>query len=238
MNIALIFAGGVGLRMGVGTPKQLLEVEGKPIIIYTLEQFSSHQEIDGIVVVFKEEYIDLLKELIIKWDIKKIVSITKGGSSGQESIYNGLKEVQKNYPDDSLVLIHDGVRPFITKEVISQNIDVARKLGSSITVSPAVETICTVSEGCEVDDVLNRERCFIAKAPQTFILREILQLQEKSRLEGLMGTFTDSASLMKHYGKRLHIVKGNNSNIKITTQQDYELMKAVIAKGNAERILK
>lgn len=231
MNIAVIFAGGVGHRMGAEIPKQLLKVNGKPIIIYTLEQFSNHPEIDAIIVVFKEEYIDDLNSLLIQWNIGKVVEVTKGGATGQESIYLGLLAAREKFPGDSCVLIHDGVRPFITQDVISENIKVARSKGAAITVSPAIETICTVNPGAEeVSQVLNREICFIAKAPQTFILSEILQAHEQAISEGFKGKFTDSASLMKFFGHHLYVVEGDMLNIKITTQQDFELMKAILSK--------
>src|SRR5574344_1257836 len=124
MNIALIFAGGSGTRMNsVAKPKQFLELNGKPIIIYTLEIFDSLPAIDGIIVVCVDGWIDYLKKFLRKFEITKVTEIVSGGTTGQDSIYNGIKAASRIYPDDSIVLIHDGVRPLITEKAILDNIE-------------------------------------------------------------------------------------------------------------------
>ena len=143
MNIALIFAGGFGNRMCTKSrPKQFLEYNGKPIIIYTLELFDNHPDIDGIVVVCLENWIPFLQKMLKKFEIDKVVKIVKGGSTGQESIYNGLiatEEISGNQ-NDTIVLIHDGVRPLITEETITDNIRTVREKGNCITSVPATES--------------------------------------------------------------------------------------------------
>ena len=130
MNLALIFAGGVGKRMGnSGMPKQFLKLYGKEIIVYTLEIFENNENIDGIVISCLEEKIELLKELIVKYRFKKVKSIVPGGITGQESIYNGLKELEKYYSKEDIVLIHDGVRPLINNETVDNNIKTVRQKG-------------------------------------------------------------------------------------------------------------
>ena len=229
MNIAIIFAGGIGSRMGSNIiPKQFLKVHSKPIIIYTLEKFSIHNEIDAIVVACKAEYIDTLNDLIKKWDIRKISAVIPGGKTGQESIFNALKKTRELFPSDSIVLVHDGVRPFIDSRVISECIHTTKLRGNAITVCPAIETVCTLVDGNKIDKILDRSSCYIAKAPQAFYLAELLQAHYWAISLGLTN-MTDSATLMRAYGKSLYTVIGDRSNIKITSPADFYVMRALLS---------
>lgn len=227
MNIAVIFAGGIGKRMNSnGVPKQFLKLNGKEIIIYTLEIFEKSQEIDAIVIACLEEKIGELQELVKKYDLKKVVRIVKGGKTGQESIYNGIvaaKEISKK-DKKSIVLIHDGVRPLINQKVIIDSIRCVEKNKNAITVAPAIETIIKTKQG-KIEDIFERNNCFLARAPQSFYLNDILEVHEKARLE--KKEFIDSASLMKCYGYKLYIVEGPSENIKITTPIDFYIFKAI-----------
>ncbi len=128
MNIAVIFAGGVGKRMGnTDKPKQFIEIEGKPIIIHTLEHFEKNKNIDAIIVASKAEWIDYLNDLLQKYNIKKVAKVVPGGPTGQMSIFNGIKCAKEMYGEDSIVLIHDGVRPFITDDLINTNIETVKE---------------------------------------------------------------------------------------------------------------
>ena len=228
MNYALVFAGGRGERMNSKTlPKQFLELHGKPIIIYTLEQFDSHPDIDGIVVVILDGWQDYLQKLLSKFQIEKVVDIVPGGSTGQESIYNGLKALEAIATPDSTVLIHDGVRPLITEETISQNLATVKEKGNSITVSPAIETLFLEDEEGTFGKVVDRNRCRMARAPQCFLLGDILAAHERA-IEEHLDTFIDSATLMKHYGATLHLVDGPAENIKITKASDFYVFRAIM----------
>lgn len=143
MNIAVIFAGGSGNRMNTKSrPKQFLELNGKPILIYTIELFDNHPDIDGIIVVCLESWIPFLEKMIRKFEINKVVRVVPGGESGQDSIYKGLCAVEEYAAgDNTIVLIHDGVRPLITEEVITANIRKVKEVGSCITCVPAIETV-------------------------------------------------------------------------------------------------
>lgn len=152
-NIAIIFAGGSGARMGSGLPKQFLEVNGKPIIIHTLDVFEEHPEIDEIYVACKEDYIPRLQKLVKKHMISKVMNIVPGGATGQDSIYNALSAANANNEDDSIVLIHDGVRPCITKELIDDDLESVRKYGTAITCSAMYETPVISQDGLTVDEV-------------------------------------------------------------------------------------
>lgn len=236
MNIALIFAGGVGSRMhSKERPKQFLEMYNKPIIIHTLEHFENHPDIDAIVVVCVEGWTDYLQNLLYKFRIEKVKKIVTGGATGQLSIYNGLvaaKEVSGG--KDTVILIHDGVRPLINSKLISDNIESVKKNGSAITTAVVKETILVVKEDSAIDYVPSRANSRIAKAPQSFWLDDILSAHEKSLNEG-KNDFIDSCSMMQYFGKRLYLVDGPEENIKITTPQDFYSMRAILeAKENAQ----
>lgn len=226
MNYALIFAGGSGSRMNSRSkPKQFLQFYGKELIIHTLENFQNHVQIDGIVVVCISTWIPFLKNLLEKYKITKVLKVVEGGSTGQESIFNGLIELKKIAQKDSIVLVHDGVRPFVNENLISSCIESVKKCGSAITVTPAIETIVT-QENNKITSITDRSKCFMAKAPQCFYLDELFLAHQKAREEN-KNDFIDSASLMKFYGKELWTVEGNFDNIKITTPADFYTFKAL-----------
>lgn len=228
MNYALVFAGGVGERMHThGVPKQFLEVFGKPIIVYTLEHFQKHRSIDGIVVVCVESHIKLMHSLIAHYDLSKVKVVVPGGSTGQESIRNGLFEIAKYANDDDVVLIHDGVRPIIDEDLISRNISSVQQFGSAISSSNAIETFCLVEKYGTIDKILPRPQCIIAKAPQSFKVRDIVECHRRAMQDGINDAI-DSAALMQHYGHELHYVSCSTSNIKITTPIDYYLFKGIL----------
>jgi len=231
MNVAVIFAGGSGARMNTKSrPKQFLELNGKPIIIYTLEIFDNHLEIDAIVVVCLESWIPFLKKMLNKFEIDKVISIVPGGSTGQESIFIGLcaaEEYAKAKNDANvIVLIHDGVRPLITEDTISDNISMVKEVGSCITVVPATETFVVTSEDGDLH-LPNRTKCRLARAPQSFYLKDIISAHRKSREEGNK-QFIDSCSLMNYYGYKLGLIEGPMENIKITTPSDYFVFRAMV----------
>ena len=228
MNTALIFAGGTGTRMGsAGRPKQFLELHGKPIIIHTLEHFDRHPQIDAIAVVCIAGWIDYLRDLLDRFRIKKVRWIVPGGETSQDSTRAGLNAIAADCDvDSSIVLIHDGVRPLITEKLISDNIAAVEQYGNAITAAPAIETILTVDENEDVTQLLDRQQCRLARAPQSFWLRDIIAMHQKAMAEGY-DRMIDSASLMIHYGKSLHLVEGPAENIKITTPSDFYIFKAI-----------
>lgn len=229
MNIAVIFAGGTGQRMNTKSkPKQFLEVHGKPVLIYTLEQFEQHPQIDGIILVCLASWIEYAGQMAKKFQITKLMRIVPGGKSGQESIFHGLRAARELYGGRNIVLIHDGVRPLIDEDTISRCILSVREHGSAVTVSPAIETIFIKSDnGNQVGSIFNRSLCEMAKAPQCFYLDDIyhahLQAQEEDKCD-----FIDSASLMQHYGHVLFTVEGSSDNIKITTPADFYIFRAIL----------
>ena len=151
-----------------------------------------------------------------------------GGNTGQESIYNGLKEIEKRYSKNDIVLIHDGVRPLINDNTINDNINLVKEKGNAITTAPAIETIIKLkTEENIIDDIYNRSECFMARAPQSFLLKDVLGAHEKAIKEEKFD-FIDSASMMKYYGHNLNIINGPSENIKITTPSDFYIFKAIL----------
>lgn len=229
MNIAIIFAGGSGKRMKTnGVPKQFLKIGGKSIIIKTLENFEVNKNIDKIYIACKEDWIDHLKEEIETFNIKKVKKIVKGGETGQDSIYNALYAAYEENPKDSIVLIHDGVRPFISQELINQNIEDVKEYGSSITSTPCFETAIISKDGKVVEKVPNRSEMYTAQAPQCFRLENIIEVHKREREnENKYDGIVDSCNLMRKYGYEVHMTIGPRNNIKVTTPTDYYLIQAL-----------
>lgn len=231
-NIAVIFAGGCGTRMNTKSrPKQFLELNGKPIIVYTTELFDNHPDIDAIIIVCLKSWIPFLHKMLRKFEINKVVRVISGGNSGQESIYNGLcateEYVNEQGEDNAIVLIHDGVRPLITESTISDNIAKVKECGSCITCVHATETVIVDKNNSGQIDIPRRSECMMARAPQSFYLKDIIAAHRLSRQEGITD-FIDSCSLMRHYGVNLGLIEGPMENIKITTPTDFFVFRAMV----------
>ena len=235
MIYAGILAGGVGSRMGMtGMPKQFLSVGGKPIIIHTLEVFEFCPEIDGICISCHPDYLSYMKRLCDKFLISKVRWIIPGGSTGQESIFNGLDAVYQNCTEDTVVLIHDGVRPNISGDLLRDNINSVLAHGSAISCAQATETPAEIDDAGKVCSVTAREHAVIAKAPQSFFLRDIYAAHNRAQSEN-RSDFIDSASMMRHYGADIDTVACRWDNIKITTPSDFYIFRAILeAKENSQ----
>lgn len=229
MNIAIIFAGGSGVRMGAGIPKQFLEINGKPILIHTLQLFQYHDKIDKIYLSVLEQYIPYVQELVDEYRLKKVVKIISGGETAQDSIYNALKTAEAENEKDSIVLIHDGVRPFVSYEVISDNIESVKKHGNGITCTPCYETIMISKNGEQVDTVPYRKETFAAQAPQSFYLKDIIAAHDVVRAsETGYENMVDACTIIRSQGIEAHMVMGNRGNIKVTTPEDVYMFRALL----------
>ena len=229
MNIAIIFASGKGSRMGSDIPKQFLEIYGKPIIVYTLELFQYHRLIDKIYISTLKKYIPYVNYLVKNNNLTKVCGVVEGGETAQDSIYNALKMAEKENPGDSIVLLHDGVRPFVSSEVIDSNIEGTKKNGNAITSFSAYETVMISEDGNSVDSVTIRKNTFIGQAPQSFYLNEIIEAHEKIRnTPDKYKNMVDACTIMRTLGKKTYLVNGNRGNIKITTPEDVYIFKAFL----------
>ena len=236
-NIAIIFAGGVGARMGSGLPKQFIEVNGKPIIIHTLDIFEEHPDIDEIYVSCKEDYIRKLQKLVQRHMISKVVKIVPGCMTGMDSIYNALQAAREHNTPDAVVLIHDGVRPCITKELIDEDLACVRENGTAITCTPLYETPVICHDGQSIDEIPPRADFYTAQAPQCFKLGDVLEAHALMRKDnpGYEGV-VDTCSMMKKLGKNVTLVEGPRGNIKVTTPEDLYTFRAMIQYRETEQI--
>lgn len=238
MNIAIIFAGGVGKRMHAkDKPKQFLMVHGKPIIVHTVEVFQNHSEIDGIIVVCVKDWIDYMEEMKYRYRLDKIGAIVQGGETGQLSIYNGLEAAAQIYGvEKNIVLIHDGVRPLVSKKTISDNIVSVKKYGNAVTCAPTKESVVLISEEGSIEEVVERNAARTAKAPESFYLKDILEASKESIEKGINNEI-DSCTLMFHHGMKMHVVEGEYDNIKITTPEDFFTFRAIYDARENEQLL-
>lgn len=236
MNIAIIFAGGSGVRMGAGIPKQFLEVNGKPIIIHTLQLFQYHKMIDKIYISVLEDYIPYMEELVQEYQLSKVAKVLAGGKTAQDSIYLGLKKAEEENEKDSIVLLHDGVRPFVSYEVISENIRSVKKYGNAITCTPCYETILISPNGKTVEKVPFRKETYAAQAPQSFYLKDIIRAHDAVRnSETGYEDMVDACTIVTSQGIEAHMVKGNRGNIKVTTPEDVYMFRALLQYRESEQ---
>lgn len=237
VNIGLIFAGGVGARMhSKEKPKQFLMLSGRPIIVHTIKHFERCADIDAVVVVCVEDWIDYFNELVYKFRLRKVKKVVPGGKTGQLSIYNGLCAVKELAGDkQSIVLIHDGVRPLISSELLTRNVQCVEKHGSCITSAIVKETIVEINDDESIKSIPDRAHSRVAKAPQSFWLKDIMNAHQMA-LKADRTDFIDSCSMMKHYGYKLHMIDGPYENIKITTPDDFYTMRAILEAKENEQI--
>ena len=235
MNRVLIFAGGKGARMKMNgdIPKQFLEINGKSIIIHTLEKFERNEDIDDIVVVCIKSWISVLEKQIKDFNIKKVSKILAGGETGFDSRMIGINYVfDTKQTEEDVVLIHDGVRPFISNELISENVKMAKEKGNAITVAKATETV-VYTDNINSNHILNRDNCSFARAPQTFKVVDIFKLYNAALQEN-KSDLIDSASIALYFGVELNFVNGPQENIKITTPIDYYAATGILLSKDEE----
>lgn len=229
MNYALIIAGGSGNRMGQDIPKQFMHVDNCPVIIHTMKAFQAHPDIHGIAVVCLAGWETVLQSYANQFSIDKLKWIFPGGSNGQSSIHNGiygLKEAGCN--DDDLVLIHDAVRPLLSQEIISSNIAICQKYGYAITGIKCREAILESEDGFTTSTSIPRDKLIRTQTPQTFRLKNIIAAHETAKERGIDNSVA-SCTLMAEIGDiEMHIVPGSEKNIKITTVEDLEILKALM----------
>ncbi len=228
MNIALIIAGGVGNRMGQDIPKQFLNVNDKPVIVYTMERFQNCSEIDVIAVVCIEGWETMLQAYANQFGIAKLKHIIKGGENGQGSIRNGIEELTKHYGGDSIVLVHDAIRPMVSEGIIKECIQTVTEKGSAIVTIPCQEAMLETTDGLSTNKSYPRENLKRTQTPQGFYLKDILQAHKEAVEKGITNSVA-SCTLMVELGKTIYFSKGSEKNIKLTTVDDIEIFKALLA---------
>ena len=228
MNVPIILAGGIGSRVGADKPKQFIEIFGKPILVYTIEAFQNHPEIDVIEVVCIESHINYLKELIEKFNLNKVKWITPGGKDFQHSVINGVNNLKGKIDDDDIVLIHYGASPFVSEDIISDAIRVCELKGNS---SPAIQSplLLGSNDGDKSINWIDRDQVMILNAPQCFKFSYVTQLFDEAIERDLIDKVEPhTTTLMYLMGREIYLSKGNQTNIKITTKDDLELFKGFV----------
>lgn len=233
MNIALIIAGGTGNRMGQDIPKQFLTVNEKPVIIYTLEAFQKHAEIDCIAVVCIDGWETVLQSYANQFNITKLKYIVPGGDCGQASIRNGIMELEKHFNHDDIVLIHDAIRPMISQEIISDCIVKTKQFGNAITCIPCAEAMIQTEDGFVSSGSYPRDKLKRTQTPQGFKLGDICNLHREALEKGITNSVA-SCTLMIELNKQIHFSVGSEKNIKLTTVEDLDIFKALLASKRDE----
>lgn len=232
MNVPIILAGGVGSRMGADRPKQFIEIFGKPILVYTIEIFQNHPEIDAIEVVCVKSHVDYLKELVEEYNLDKVKWITPGGKEFQDSVINGINNLKNELSDEDIVLIQYGASPFTSDDIISDAIRVCKEKGNS---SPAIKSLFLLGSN-DSDKSLNwidRDKVIIHNTPQCFKFGYVTQLYEEAIEEGYIDKVEPhTTSLMYLMGREIYLSKGNQINFKITTKEDLDLFKGFVLMKN------
>ena len=230
MNIGLIIAGGSGNRMGQDIPKQFMHVDGAPVIIMTMQAFECHPDIDSIAVVCLKGWDTVLQSYANQFCIKKLKWIFPGGDTGFESIHNGIYGLKDaGCDDEDLILIHDGVRPLLSQEIISSNIATCKAYGYAVTGIQCREAILESHDGFTTKTSIPRDTLIRTQTPQTFRLGNILKAHEHAKMKGITNTVS-SCTLIAELEEdiEMHIVPGSEKNIKITTIEDLEMIKALM----------
>lgn len=228
MNIAVLIAGGSGNRMGQDIPKQFMHVDGCPIIIHTMKCFQRHPDIDAIAVVCLKGWDTVLQAYANQFSITKLKWIFEGGSTGMESIHNGIYGLKESgCADDDLVLIHDSVRPLLSQDIISSNIAICKAYGYAITGIQCREAILESDDGFSTTTSIPRDRLIRTQTPQTFRLGNIIQIHEEAKEKGITNSVASCTLIAEVGGREMHIVPGSEKNIKVTTVEDLEILKAL-----------
>lgn len=234
MNIAIIIAGGVGSRMGQSIPKQFINVYDKPVLMYTLEGFEKHPMVDVIEVVCIEGWENVVWTYARQNNITKLKWIVKGGSTGQESIRNGVYSLEDKCSPDDIIIVHDGIRPLVDAEVLTDVIMKAHEYGNAVTSLPYNEQIFVVSEDDEntTTQFIPRETLRRVSTPQAYRF-DLIDSKYHEAYEKEIGIYGShyTNTMMVELGVRLHFAAGSDKNIKLTTQDDLELFKGYLSKA-------
>ena len=228
MNSALIIAGGSGQRMQQEIPKQFLNVNDKPVIIYTLEAFQSHPDIDKIGVVCLDGWFDILRAYARQYGIDKLDWIVPGGENGQASIRSGVFEAERRYAGDDIILVHDAIRPMVSQEIISDCIVQCKKHGSAIVVTPCNTVVLRRTTGESSREVVPRDQLAVTQTPQAFPIKRLADAHRRALELGITNSIA-SCTLMVELGEEIFFSIGAETNIKLTTPDDLKIFKALLA---------
>ena len=227
MNVALLTAAGSGTRMRLDIPKQFLHVEEKPVIIYTMEAFQNHPSIDAIIVVTIDAWSSVLWAYAKQFGITKLRWVVPGGDSGQDSIRKGLDVLAKELTPEDVVLVHDGNRPLVSSQIISDSLATFARCGSAVAAIPCTEVVFESDDGISSMVSTQRERLLRTQTPHTYRLGDLYGAHLEAEKRGITNTAA-SCMLMKELGKMTYFSKGSEENLKITTPEDLKIFRALL----------
>lgn len=232
---ALIIAGGVGARMKTDIPKQFLSVFDRPVLSYTMESFQKDNNVDGIAVLCVDGWDHLLDAIAKQYRITKYMGSCLGGATGQQSIYNGLLFLKERIGADDIVLIHDAIRPLVSEAIIDDCIDKIKEFGNAVSVIPCNEVILKNADGRTdlSDGTILRSTLRRTQTPQGARLNTLLEMHEKAIKEGR--SYIATADLLLGSGYEVHYSLGSEKNVKLTTQDDLDIMKALLEISGYEK---
>ena len=230
-TIAVIPAGGKGVRSGFSAPKQYLKFHNKELIVYTLNIFQQKEMIDEIIISAEGDYINLLNDLKKKYNLSKISKIVKGGNTRQDSVYNALKSME-SVSENVLVVVHDAVRPLLPQNVLTNAIEIAKQKDNALVCIKAKETL--VKGNQVVESYLDRDEVYYVQTPQIFHYSVLMKAMEKAYENNFMGT--DESMLVRQIGEKVNIVEGSVYNFKITTAEDVEMFKTLTLSYSRKKI--
>lgn len=229
MNVAIILAGGVGSRVGADRPKQFIEVFGKPVIVYTVETFQNHPEIDAVEIVCIKSHMEYMESLKKTYGLDKIKWITEGGKTFQESVMNGVNNLKEKIDENDIVLVHFGASPLITSDIISDAIRVCRKKGNAISTTSFYVLSGLKDNEEQSSRWIDRDTIACMSTPHAFNYGFIKNMYEDAVRTGVINEVEPhTTTLMYKMGKTIFFSKGSQSNIKITTKDDLDILKAFV----------
>ncbi len=227
MTVALLTAAGSGTRMHQDIPKQFIHVDNKPIIIHTMEAFQIHPSIDAIIVVTLDSWISVLWAYAKQFNITKLKWVVPGGETGQDSIFNGLDTLKEELSGDDVIMVHDGNRPMVSSEIISDSLAKYKQYGSAVAAIPCTEVVFESGDGISSGASIDREKLFRTQTPHTYKFTDLYQAHLTAKERGITGTAA-SCMLMKELGRETYFSKGSEENLKITTLDDLRIFKALL----------
>lgn len=231
MNIALVIAGGSGQRMHKEIPKQFLNVYDKPVVIYTLEAFQNHPSIDAIEVVCIEGWEAILRAYAKQYGITKLENVVVGGANGQDSIRNGVTDIATRHSGDDLVLVHDGNRPLVSQDIISDSIRVATKYGNACAAIACTEVVFVTHDGISSQKQLSRDELVRTQTPHTTTVKHLVEMHKKALERGITSSVATCALLVE-LGEEVYLSLGSEKNFKLTTIGDLDIFKALLTVKN------
>ncbi len=236
MNIALLTAAGKGTRMHTEIPKQFLHIKNKPVILYTMEAFQKHPQVDAILVVSLDSWRDMIWSYAKQYSINKLKWIVQGGATGQESIRCGLELLKRECSPDDIIIIHDGNRPMISDEVISDSLATCLAHGSAVAAIPCIEAIYQSKDGEQSSLTWDRKELFRTQTPHSYPLKKLLWAHQQAKIKHIEDT-TATCTLMTALGEPIYFSRGAEKNLKLTTREDVEIFQALLQKDLKDELL-